>query len=74
MVTIMKNKKFRVLRPEIEFECTRPILGRMLIPFYSLLVYLKCFRVATITLTLSGKLFEKYKALIVPKITVVDAL
>ena len=73
-MTEMKNKKYRVLRPEIEFECTRPILGRLLIPYYALLVYLKAFRVATITLTLSGKTIAKYKALIVPKITVVDAL
>jgi hypothetical protein len=64
----------KILRPEIECECTRPIFGRLIFPFYAALVSLRCLRVAKIQLTLNGKTIATHRVLIVPKITGVDAL
>lgn len=71
----MKMKKFSVLRPEIEVEFSRPILGRLW-----LLAHLpKLIKRCRVELVFFNKM--KYKAvpvqyinyLIIPKIRVVDA-
>ncbi len=71
----MKIKKIRVFRPEMECTLKRPILGRLLFPFFVVAgcwVMRKCF-IKKINLTGSGKTIASFWVVIAPKFKAVDA-
>ncbi len=69
-----RRKNHKVLRPEVELEFQRPILGRLLFPFYCVWIYLRCVRVVRINYELNNQVIGSYRVLIVPKVTGVDAV
>ena len=70
----MKLKKIKVVRPEVECTITRPVLGRVLFPFYvvhACWIVRKTF-INKIQLTLCGKTVGSFWLVSVPKFKAVD--
>ena len=70
-----KLKKLNLLRPEIEVEISRPILGRL----YLLVLLPKLFKVGSIDFKVYAPgyketIVRKYHYLCIPKIKVVDCV
>ena len=76
MVTAMKIKKIRMVRPVVECTIERPVLGRLLFPFFAVwgCWIVRKYFVRKINLTISGKVVKSFWMVIVPKFKVVDAL
>ena len=74
MVKALKVNKFRVLRPVVECTLERPILGRLLFPFFVVgyCWVTKKYFIRKINLTISGKAVESFWVAIMPKFKVVD--
>lgn len=68
----MKLKRFRVVRPEIEYIYNGSILRRFIFPFFCLYVYLRFVRVNKVHIQILGHNIETIKLLVVPKITGAD--
>nr|DAG53072.1 MAG TPA: hypothetical protein [Caudoviricetes sp.] len=75
MVMTMKAKKIRFMRPEVECTLERPILGRLLFPFFVVAFCwtVRKYFIRKISITLSGKTLESFWLVILPKFRTVDA-